>query len=239
MTSPLVVADQICRTYQLGGASVDALRNASCVVMPGQRIALTGPSGSGKSTLLHLLGGLDRPDRGRIDWPALGARSELRPKKIVDIFQGPSLLEPLSVIENVKLPLLLAGITDQAARISARIALEQFGLEPLADKLPEEISGGQAQRVSIARALVVRPAFILADEPTGQLDVATAAAVLKTMLDSARELGAAIIVSTHDRRIADQLDEHWSIRDGVLDTGHEARMHAVTIAASLTQGRPQ
>ena len=236
MTNPLVVAESVSRTFKRGGASVDALRNASCVVMSGQRIALTGPSGSGKSTLLHVLGGLHRPDRGRIEWPGLGQRAELRPSKIVDIFQGPSLLEPLSVIENVKLPLIIAGQSDQAATIAAATMLARFDIDHLAEKLPDEISGGQAQRVSIARALVVRPSLILADEPTGQLDAATAARVFRALREIAAESDAALIVSTHDLSLARLLDDAWTMTDGTLDTGAEHRLHAVAIASSLTNG---
>jgi ABC-type lipoprotein export system ATPase subunit len=236
MTEPLIVADGVSRTFRFGGVSVDALHNASCAVMRGQRIALTGPSGSGKSTLLRVLGGLDRPDRGRIEWPGLGKRAELRPSQIVDIFQGPSLLEPLSVIENVKLPLIIAGLADQAAAVAAANMLDRFEIGHLAEKLPEEISGGQAQRVSIARALVVRPALILADEPTGQLDAATAARVFQMLLSIAAESDAALIVSTHDLSLTRLLDDAWTMNDGTLDTGAEHRMHAVAIASSLTNG---
>lgn len=236
MTEPLVVADGVSRTFRLGGTSVDALRNASCVVLGGHRIALTGPSGSGKSTLLRVLGGLDRPDRGRVEWPGLGPRATLRPSKIVDIFQGPSLLEPLSVVENVKLPLVIAGLSDQAAAIAAAEMLARFDIAHLTEKLPDEISGGQAQRVSIARALVVRPALILADEPTGQLDAATAAQVFRTLLLIAAESDAALIVSTHDLNLARLLDDAWTMNDGALDTGAEHRLHAVAIASSLTNG---
>lgn len=239
MPKPLVVARSVARIYQSGNASVDAVRDVTCVVMPGQRISVTGPSGSGKSTLLHLLGGLDAPSCGDIAWPGLGARAELRPKKVVDIFQGPSLLEPLSVIENVKLPLLLTGMTSQAAEISAEAMLDRFGVGSLAQKLPEEISGGQAQRVSIARALVVRPELVLADEPTGQLDVVTAASVFAMILQIVQEISAAIVVSTHDIRLAAQLEEAWTMRDGVLDTGQEAKMHAVTVASAMVEAQPR
>ena len=232
MTNPLVVADGIGRTFQLGGASIDALRDASCVVMAGSRTALTGPSGSGKSTLLRVLGGLDRPDRGRIVWPGLGDRRSLRPKAVVDIFQGPSLLDPLTVIENVKLPMIIAGISDQAAMIAAHEMLARFEIDHLANKLPDEISGGQAQRVSIARALAIRPALILADEPTGQLDAATASRVFRELLDVVVESGAAIILSTHDRGLAGRLDAAWTMRDGTLDTGADARMHAAAVTLS-------
>ncbi len=177
-----------------------------------------GPSGSGKSSLLHLLGGLDQPSSGTVHWPSLGTRGDLRPTRVVDVFQGPSLLTPLSVLDNVRLPMLMAGIDDATATDDARLALEAFQVDHLASKLPEEISGGQAQRVSIARAIAVRPSLILADEPTGQLDSRTSADVLETLLRIAGELNAAIVISTHDPSVAARLDILWLMQDGVLDT---------------------
>ncbi len=225
MAEPLVIAKGLSRRFGSGPATTDALREATCTIDPGARIALTGPSGSGKSTFMHLIGGLDVPSDGTVAWPALGPRARLRPGQIVDVFQGPSLLPPLSVIENVRLPLLLQGMSDRDATERAAVALAAFGLAHLRDKLPEEISGGQAQRVAIARALAVRPALILADEPTGQLDSATAIDVLSILLDTLADLGAAIVISTHDPRVAERLDTVWSMRDGVLATDPFDRLH--------------
>lgn len=235
MPKPLVTARTASRIYRAGAAAVAAVQDVTCAVMPGQRIALVGPSGSGKSTLLHLLGGLDSPSTGNVEWPGLGARTQLRPAKVVDVFQGPSLLDPLSVIENVKLPLVLIGMPDDTAGRRAAEMLERFDVADLASKLPEEISGGQAQRVSIARAFAVRPMLVLADEPTGQLDVATARSVFDAMLSLAAETNAAMIVSTHDQRVAMRLDETWVLRDGLLDTGDQSRLHAVAVATALTE----
>ena len=133
-----------------------------------------GPSGSGKSTLLHLMAGLDDPTVGTVSWPGIGPRSGLRPGPVTVIFQGPSLLAPLTVEENVALPLVLDGMGDAEAHRAARATLDVVDLLDLRDKLPEEISGGQAQRVAVARALAGAPRLILADEPTGQLDRLTA-----------------------------------------------------------------
>jgi ABC-type lipoprotein export system ATPase subunit len=215
---PLAVAEQAGRRFGTGYTAVDALRSASCTISLGDRIALVGPSGSGKSTLLHLLGGLDAPTSGRVEWPAFGPRDGLRPGKVADVFQGPSLLMPLSVVENVRLPLLLVGIDGSAATREAERALGLFGLSHLRDKLPEEPSGGQAQRASIARALATKPRLILADEPTGQLDSATAVQVLDTLIGGLIEIGAAIIVSTHDPRIAARFDTVWTMSNGMLRT---------------------
>lgn len=218
MDDPLVRALNVSRRFQAGVAGAEALHEASCAVHAGDRIALMGPSGSGKSTLLHLLGGLDLPTSGEISWPALGPRDSLRPGLIADIFQGPSLLTPLTVIENVRLPLLLQDASDRQATDSALAALRPFGVAHVSDKLPEEISGGQAQRVAIARAIAVRPRLILADEPTGQLDSATAEDVLTKLLTVVADMTAAIVVSTHDPRVAEHFPIIWQMRGGRLDT---------------------
>ena len=193
-----------------------ALRGVSCTLRPGAQVALTGPSGSGKSTLLHLLAGLDTPTSGTIAWPGLDGSPEGRPGLIGMVFQGPSLLPPLDVTENIALPLLLAGFTETQARERAMAALHDVGLDELAARLPEELSGGQAQRVAVARALAVRPRVILADEPTGQLDSAHAAQVVGLLLDAATMLGAALVLSTHDLTIAERLPERWRMADGLM-----------------------
>ena len=213
---PLVRCDGVTRTYGTGQAATVALQATDCEVNAGQRIGLVGPSGSGKSTLLHLIAGLDYPSAGAVSWPAIGTREELRPARVAVIFQGPSLLPPLSVLENTALPLVIGGMTDSEARRVARGALGTLGLEELADKLPEEISGGQAQRVAVARALAGQPSLILADEPTGQLDSVNAAAVLDVLLAASAHAGAALVISTHDLQIAARLPERWSIHNGRL-----------------------
>lgn len=218
MDDPLVLAIEASRCYGAGPTSVVALHPATCTIHPGEQIALTGPSGSGKSTLLHLLGGLDVPSSGSVSWPALGTLADLRPGPVIDVFQGPSLAPPLSVLENVRLPLLLQGVPDAEALQRAGEALRLFGLDHLRDTLPEEISGGQAQRVAIARAVVVRPQLVLADEPTGQLDTETAREVISRFLDALEAIGAAVIIATHDPRVSERLATSWSIRDGRLST---------------------
>jgi putative ABC transport system ATP-binding protein/lipoprotein-releasing system ATP-binding protein len=209
------------RAYGVGAARSYALRDVDCDVPEGARIAIAGPSGSGKSTLLHLLAGLDEPTEGTLTWPAIGERSQLRPGPVAVIFQGPSLLPPLTVIENVALSLLLAGSAEPAALVAARNALERLHLADLAEKLPEEISGGQAQRVAIARALAGKPLLILADEPTSQLDRASGAYVVDVLLEAADTSGAALVVATHDEVVASRLAERWSVADGVVRTGAE------------------
>lgn len=218
MDKPLAQAIDVWRTFSSGSISYHPVREASCVVHPGDLIALIGPSGSGKSTLLNLLAGLDTPTRGTVEWPALGLREELRPAKIALVFQGLSLLAPLTVDENVCLPLLLQGHSQDRAMPLAREALGRFGVEQLSQKLPEEISGGQAQRVAIARALAMRPALLLADEPTGQLDSETAAQTMSTLLAYVKELGSAVIVATHDPKVAARFDAVWEMQSGHLIT---------------------
>jgi putative ABC transport system ATP-binding protein len=180
------------------------------------QVALTGPSGSGKSTLVHLLAGLDTPTSGTLAWPGLDGSPAGRPGLVSVVFQGPSLLPPLDVTENVALPLLLAGCRERQARERATAALHDVGLDELAARLPEELSGGQAQRVAVARALAARPRVILADEPTGQLDSAHAAQVAGLLLDAAARLNAALVLATHDLTIADRLPERWQMDDGVM-----------------------
>jgi ABC-type lipoprotein export system ATPase subunit len=221
MTAPsdtleLVCCTNLTRTYGSGAGEVRALRGVSCTLRPGLRVALTGPSGSGKTTLLHLLAGLDTPTSGTIAWPGLDGSPAGRPGLIGMVFQGPSLLPPLDVTENVALPLLLAGGQETQARELALAALHEVGLDELAARLPEELSGGQAQRVAVARALAARPRVILADEPTGQLDSAHAAQVAGLLLDAAAKLGAALVLSTHDLTIADRLPQRWQMADGVM-----------------------
>jgi ABC-type lipoprotein export system ATPase subunit len=214
--SPLVRCEGAGRTYGSGATATVALLPADCEVREGARVALVGPSGSGKSTLLHLMAGLDEPTVGSVVWPALGAPEALRPGPVAVVFQGPSLLAPLTVAENVALPLVLGGRSDADARRLATDALDMLDLRPLAAKLPEELSGGQAQRVAVARALAGEPRLILADEPTGQLDRASAGAVAAVLLAAAEHVGAALVVATHDRLVSDCLPERWELHSGRL-----------------------
>ena len=214
----LVRCDGVSRTFGTGARATVALEPVSCTVDPGARIALVGSSGSGKSTLLHLMAGLDDPSLGAVTWPAIGGRSALRPGPLAMVFQGPSLLPPLTVVENVALPLTLGGTPAAEARRLALIALDLLDLHDLAQKLPEEVSGGQAQRVAIARALAGEPRLILADEPTGQLHRANGSAVIEVLLAVADHSGAALVVTTHDPTVADRLPERWEMHDGRLQT---------------------
>ena len=218
---PLVEATCAGRDFSQAGRRVPALRPATCRVLPGERIALVGPSGSGKSTLLHLMAGLDRPTSGSIAWPALGAGDDLRPGKLAFVPQMPSLIASLNVVENVELPLLLGesagGESAGGERAAALAALDRLGLAALAERLPEELSGGQAQRVAMARALAGKPRLLLADEPTGQLDQANASALFDALLAFAASHGTALVVATHDAGVAARLDRVWHMAHGLLE----------------------
>jgi ABC-type lipoprotein export system ATPase subunit len=165
MDEILVSVQNVSRCYGYGERQRAALTNISCQVLAGDRVALVGPSGSGKSTLLYLMAGLDKPSRGVVGWPALGLETELRPDKICVVFQTPSLLPTLTVLENVELSWLLSKRDEAEARPAALGALEKLGLSAIVDRIPDEISGGQMQRVAAARAIVCEPRLILADEP--------------------------------------------------------------------------
>jgi putative ABC transport system ATP-binding protein len=214
-TDVLVRVEEAARTFGRGQAAIVAVHGVTCEVRTEQQIALVGPSGSGKSTLLHLLAGLDRPTVGTVSWPGLGGHpSSLRAGTVGLVFQGPSLLPDLDMVENVALPLLLAGEGEADAARQARELLEELGLADLASHLPEELSGGQAQRVSVARALVGGPRLVLADEPTGQLDHDSAATVVELLVSTTARLGAGLVISTHDLAVADRLPVRWTMFDG-------------------------
>lgn len=218
MVEFLVEARDLARDYPApDGAVTHVLDGIDCRIVAGDRIALVGPSGSGKSTLLHILGGLDLPTKGEVTWPALGERKTLQPEKVSFVFQTPSLFPPLTVIQNVTLPLILAGHEGEA-HTRAMSVLEAFDLDDLAEKLPEELSGGQAQRISMARALVIGPSLILADEPTGQLDSTTARRFLDTLLDRLASTRSALVIATHDRSVAERMSMQWIINHGRLSS---------------------
>ena len=215
MSELLIEGRSVGRSYQQGSVPVAALASASFHLRAGDRVALVGRSGSGKSTLLHLMAALDVPSSGSISWPALGAPHTLLLEKIALVFQVPSLLDALSVSENVALPLLLANFAGDIDVVVAA-ALATFGLEGLARKLPEELSGGQMQRVAMARAIVGKPRVILADEPTGQLDQPTGQALLDALIAHLAGSSTALVIATHDPSVAARMDAEWRIERGVL-----------------------
>ena len=215
MSDAFVVGIDVARRFQQGNAMFEALRPASFTVRAGDRIAIVGPSGSGKSTLLQLIADLDTASSGTLRWPALGASGALRPRHIGIVFQSASLLPTLSAIENVEVPLRLLG-GQAEPRQAALKALASVGLAPVADKLPDELSGGQAQRVGLARAIAPRPRLVLADEPTGQLDQPTAQLAMDALLRSLEGSDAALVVATHDPAVAQRLHVIWRMNHGLL-----------------------
>lgn len=212
----LIECAAAAHTYGSGRTAVVAVHDVNAVITSGTQVALTGPSGSGKSTLLHMMAGLVPATSGSVTWPAWGGPPLQDAGQIGIIFQGSSLLPALNVIENVAFPLLLADVRDRVARGYASEALKTLGLSDLAQQLPETLSGGQAQRVAVARVLAGEPDLILADEPTGQLDHQAAALVIDVLLRASEELGAALVISTHDPLIARRLPQQWGMRDGAM-----------------------
>ena len=219
MSDILVRAKGLRREFGNGQNPVVAVAEATFEIREGDRIALVGPSGSGKTSLLHLIAGLDQPSAGVIEWPALGRAEDLRPGPVSIAFQGPSLLPPLTVSENVALPALLAGGAEADATAAAQVLIGEVGLSEVASKLPEEISGGQAQRAGVARALMGRPRLILADEPTGQLDRGSAAELIDVMFRHVEAAGAALVIATHDTSVAERMPQRWTITERKLQTG--------------------
>ncbi|MEU1703972.1 ABC transporter ATP-binding protein [Streptomyces sp. NPDC005706] len=200
-----------------------AVRGVDLSIARGEVVAVTGQSGSGKSSLLYCLAGVLAPARGRVrfDGTVLAdlddeEMSSLRRERFGFVFQYGELLPELTVEENTALPLRLAGKRKKAALAEAGRVLERLGLGELRERRPSQVSGGQSQRVAVARALVHRPAVVFADEPTGSLDSANAAAVLREFLDLARSQGTAVVLVTHDPAVAARADSHYTMADGVL-----------------------
>jgi predicted ABC-type transport system involved in lysophospholipase L1 biosynthesis ATPase subunit len=217
MNDIVVESVGVARSLGRGDKVIAALAPATCRVRAGDRIALMGPSGSGKSTLVHLMAGLEQPSAGEIRWPKLRGADPLQPGQIAVVFQSPSLMPALSVVENVELPLILAG-TPGNWRGTAMDALARVGLAELADKLPEELSGGQGQRVAMARAMAVRPQLLLADEPTGQLDRSTGKALIDCLLEWLAGSRTALVIATHDPAVAERMAAIWRMDHGWLSS---------------------
>ena len=211
----------VSRQYETGGVVVRALDAISLDVEPGTSLSIIGPSGCGKSTLLGLVGGLDIPTSGEI-WVGThevsrmpdGDRARLRREELGLVFQADNLLPFLTAAENVALQAALRGLTDGRERCVD--VLTRLGLGDELDKLPDQLSGGQRQRVAVARAIAHGPSLILADEPTGSLDVANAMIVLDLLLAAQEELGATLVVVTHDLDVARRLERTVSLLDGRL-----------------------
>ena len=223
-----VVTKDLKKRYKLGKIVVNALRGVDLEIKQGEFIAIVGPSGSGKSTLLHLIGALDRPTEGKVFIGGLDiARlsdnqlAKLRNRRIGFVFQAYNLISRMDVLSNVEMPLIVRGLSRTKRRAKARQLLEMVGLGDKLDRTPMEISGGEQQRVGIARALVTDPVLVLGDELTGNLDTQTSRDVLEILRRMNEEFGTTFVLVTHDLEVAALTDRIVRLRDGMIveDTG--------------------
>jgi putative ABC transport system ATP-binding protein len=233
----VLLTEGLSKTYTAEGVDVQAVHAVDLAVEPGEFVSIMGPSGCGKSTLLHMLGGLDRPTAGevwlhgaRVDGLSEKAWALLRRREIGFVFQFFNLIGNLTVADNVELPGLLNGMAARQARARREELLAELGIAELGQQLPGRISGGQQQRVALARALVNRPAVLLADEPTGNLDSASAREVMD-LIRRSHDAGQTIVLVTHDPRVAAAADRVIHMRDGAVT--EESRLSGKRDAASL------
>ncbi|HKZ51498.1 MAG TPA: ABC transporter ATP-binding protein [Dehalococcoidia bacterium] len=217
----MIQLSRVSKTYHMGDETIHALSEVDLEVPDGEFIAIVGPSGSGKSTLMHIIGGLDSPTSGRVavDGQDLSrakdkALSQYRNKKVGFIFQTFNLQPTYSALENVALPLVLAGVSPKQRREQAQGALEAVGLADRIKHRPNELSGGQRQRVAIARALVNDPSILLADEPTGNLDTRSGQDIVDLLARTNQERGVTLILVTHDTEVAESARRTLYLRDG-------------------------
>ena len=223
MSNPIIICRGVSKTFHQGDVPVDVLRNVELQVNEGEAIAIVGQSGSGKSTLLHILGGLDAPTSGEVD--VLGKRIDklspveqgrLRNSALGFVYQFHHLLPEFTALENVAMPLAIRGETTANAKERASIILGEVGLAHRVTHKPGELSGGERQRVAVARALVTHPACVLADEPTGNLDRATADHVFALILELNAKYKTALVMVTHDPTLAAKMQRTLTLSDGVL-----------------------
>ena len=222
-SAPVVRLTGVTKSYRTGVTEVPALRGVSIEVNAGELVALTGPSGSGKSTLLNLCGLVDAPDQGerelggvKINGSSEAELTRLRREQVGFVFQGFNLVPVMTVFDNVEYPLLLLGTPAAERRARVMAILERVGLAGFERRLPDALSGGQRQRVAIARALVKAPALVIADEPTGNLDSATAGQIVDLLRELAHEHRAAVVVATHDDRMTSRCDRVVRLTDGQM-----------------------
>jgi len=220
---PLVILDNVWKVYRLGYTRVYAVRGVSLELYKSEFTAIVGPSGSGKSTLLHLIGGLDKPTRGRIVVDGMEISSfderelaEYRRRYVGFVFQQFYLIPRLTALENVEIAMMARGVPQSERRKRALELLEMVGLKDRAYHRPGELSGGEQQRVAIARALANNPKLLLADEPTGNLDSATAHSIMKLFRRLVDEQGVTIIMVTHNLELVSYCDRVIKLRDGVV-----------------------
>jgi lipoprotein-releasing system ATP-binding protein len=223
MTSPVIECLELAKTYADGGLETQVLSNINLTINKGDKTAIVGSSGSGKSTLLHLLGGLDQASSGSIkiqgqDIYQLSAAklSQLRNQSLGFVYQFHHLLPEFTAVENVAIPLVIGGQAPKHAQQEAAELLEKVGLGHRLSHKPSELSGGERQRAALARALITKPACLLADEPTGNLDHHTANAIFDLILELNESLGTALVIVTHDRDLAARLDKTLTLMEGKL-----------------------
>ncbi len=223
MSEYLLRLENLRRVYKTDGGALTVLDGASLELRRGEIVALVAPSGSGKSTLLHLAGLLETPDGGEVVVDGRNtvglndaARTEIRLRTIGIVYQFHHLLPEFTALENIALPQMIAGTARRAAEARAAALLEKLGLLARKDHLPGKLSGGEQQRVAIARALANAPAVLLADEPTGNLDVATAELVFRELLKLVREENVAALIATHNPDLAARMDRRLTLRGGRL-----------------------
>lgn len=219
----ILEARDVEKTYSLGKVLVSALRGITLEVKQGEFVAIFGPSGSGKSTLLHVLGGLDRPDKGSVYIDGINLSTlndaklaEVRLHKIGFVFQFFNLLPRLTALRNVELPLTLADMSEKESIQKATDMLELVGLKDRMNHRPTELSGGEQQRVAIARALINDPKIVLADEPTGNLDTTTGLEIVRLMKRLNQEKEQTFVVVTHDQSVAETAHRMIHLKDGVI-----------------------
>jgi len=220
----MITSIDLHKFYNQGNLEITALAGVTLDVQKGEFVAIMGPSGSGKSTFLHLIGGLDRPTRGEVlvDGRIVSQMSDgevtlLRRRKIGFIFQFFNLLPTLTAVENVMLPLVLDGQAEEPTQTRAGLLLKRVGLDDRRDHIPEELSGGEIQRLAIARALAFNPPILLADEPTGNLDSKTGKAVLELIRSINKDEGCTVVMVTHNREAAGLGDRIIYLKDGVVE----------------------
>lgn len=224
MTEPIIRTENITKIYRMGTEEVHALRGVSLEIKKGEYVSIMGPSGSGKSTFFNMVGALDTPTAGEVFMSGYKLRtlssSQLawvRCHNIGYIFQSFNLIPTMTALENVAIARIFSGRTPSEARKDAAVSLEQVGLGHRLDHTPGELSGGQQQRVAIARAIVNRPSIILADEPTGNLDLHTGEEIIKLLSDMKKNLGITIVTATHDTKMLSASDTVVWIKDGAID----------------------
>lgn len=229
MSEMAVQAENVHKSYLMGATAVGALRGVDLTVKTGEFVALMGPSGCGKTTLLNLIGAIDLPSRGSIHVDGVDLLqltedqlADLRRDRIGMVFQFYNLIPTLTACENVEIPMQFKGVAPHARRARALALLERVGLKDRADHKPSELSGGEQQRVSIARSLANQPALILLDEPTGDLDSATGSEIITLLRDLNEREKVTLVIATHDSSIAEQSSRVIRLRDGRVDTDTKA-----------------